>query len=106
MGPLQILIFDEATSALDSESERLVQDGLQLKIHGCTMIFVAHRLSTIRDVDKIYVLFSGCLAEEGTHAELMKKRGLYYRLARAQQVEHQITEQTLPAMIKGRTVTY
>lgn len=79
-----ILLFDEATSALDSESERRVQDALQQLTKGRTAIFVAHRLSTILDADCIYVMDHGRLVEQGTHAELTARGGLYATL-----VQHQ-----------------
>ena len=81
-----VLLFDEATSALDSESERAVKDNLDRLLAGRTSIVIAHRLSTIRDADLILVLEKGRLAEQGTHDELMDKRGLYFYLV-SQQVE-------------------
>jgi len=80
-----ILILDEATSALDSESERLVQQALEELMAGRTSIIVAHRLSTIRDADRILVLEGGKVAESGTHDELVEKPdGLYRMLSRLQ----------------------
>lgn len=80
LGNPKILIFDEATSALDSESERLVQEALERVMKGKTTFFVAHRLSTLRCADRIVVLNDGKIVEEGSHEELLKKRGLYWRL--------------------------
>lgn len=80
LGDPRILIFDEATSALDSESEREVQEALEKVMRGKTTFFVAHRLSTLRCADRIIVLNDGKIVEEGTHEELLRKRGLYWRL--------------------------
>jgi ATP-binding cassette subfamily B protein len=80
----QVLVFDEATSALDSKSERVIQDALHHVSAGRTTIAVAHRLSTIADVDCIFVLKGGKVAEQGTHRELLKKKGLYADLWRLQ----------------------
>ena len=80
-----ILILDEATSALDSESERLVQDALDQLMKGRTSIVIAHRLSTVRDADRILVLDKGRVLESGTHDELIAEvGGLYHSLSRLQ----------------------
>ena len=81
-----ILIMDEATSALDSESERVVQENMNTLLEGRTSIVIAHRLSTIRNSDLILVLEKGRLVEQGTHAELLERQGLYYYLASQQLV--------------------
>ncbi|MBX3329535.1 MAG: ABC transporter ATP-binding protein [Nitrospira sp.] len=76
----RILLLDEATSSLDTESERLVQEALQRLMEGRTTFVVAHRLSTIQRADRILVLDKGKLAEEGNHAQLMARNGLYHYL--------------------------
>lgn len=81
----KILILDEATSALDSESERLVQDALNELMKGRTTIIIAHRLATIRNVDQIYVIKDGEIAESGSHEDLMTDRnGIYSNLVKMQ----------------------
>ncbi len=76
----RVLILDEATSALDSESERLVQDALDRLMAGRTTFVVAHRLTTIQRADRILVLNRGRIIEEGNHASLMERKGLYHYL--------------------------
>ncbi len=79
-----ILILDEATSALDNTSERLVQEALHRLMHDRTTIVIAHRLSTVRHADRIVVVADGQVVEEGSHAELLARSGLYRRLYDAQ----------------------
>jgi len=79
-----ILILDEATSALDSESERHVQAALETLMQGRTTLVIAHRLSTIEKADRIVVLQKGEIAEIGTHAELLARKGVYAQLHRIQ----------------------
>ncbi|MEP6982998.1 MAG: ABC transporter transmembrane domain-containing protein [Sphingomicrobium sp.] len=79
-----LLLLDEATSALDAESERLVQDALDRLMEQRTTIVIAHRLATVRAADRIVVMDQGRIVEEGTHATLSRRGGLYARLARLQ----------------------
>ena len=77
-----VIILDEATSAIDTETEMLIKEALDVMIKDKTAFIVAHRLSTIRNADRILYISNKGIAEEGTHEELMKKKGLYYELAR------------------------
>lgn len=79
-----ILILDEATSALDNTTELLIQNALSELIKGRTTIIVAHRLSTIKNVDKIFVVSNGSIVESGNHDELIKKNGIYHKLYSSQ----------------------
>ena len=81
-----ILILDEATSALDTESEKLVQEALSNLMKNRTSIVIAHRLSTIQHANKILVLDKGRIIEQGTHDELLKLGGVYYKLINMQSV--------------------
>ena len=80
-----ILIFDEATSALDTKSENVVQEALDRARVGKTSLIIAHRLSTIKNADRIVVLKEGLVVEQGSHQELMDKRGEYFCLYSAAQ---------------------
>lgn len=86
----QVLILDEATSNIDSESEALIQEALRVVMENRTAIVVAHRLSTIQYMDQIVVMHHGRIREIGQHQELLKKRGLYYRLYQLQYKEQEI----------------
>jgi ATP-binding cassette subfamily B multidrug efflux pump len=80
----KILVLDEATSHVDPETERLIQEGLARLLKGRTSVVIAHRLSTIRHADRIVVLHKGRVREIGTHAELMARKGIYFRLYQLQ----------------------
>lgn len=80
----KILILDEATAALDTETEKLIQDAINKMTVGRTTFAIAHRLSTLRNADKILVLDHGRVKEYGTHTELLEKKGIYYKLVMAQ----------------------
>ena len=93
-----ILILDEATSNVDTETEHLIQQATLAMLADRTAIVIAHRLSTIRHADRIAVLHHGKLRELGTHAELLKKDGIYARL-----YQLQYKDQELPAANPQRT---
>lgn len=80
----EIILLDEATSALDNISEHVVQKAMQELIRGRTTFIVAHRLSTIRDADRIVVMRNGRVAEVGTYQELMARQGEFYQLKQLQ----------------------
>jgi subfamily B ATP-binding cassette protein MsbA len=82
-----ILLLDEATSALDTESEQKVQAALERLMAGRATLLIAHRLSTVRNADRIYVIDGGRVVEEGDHRSLTARRGLYARLAQAQNLD-------------------
>ena len=85
----KILLLDEATSALDNQSESLVQAALERASVGRTTLIVAHRLSTIRNADLIFVLSKGVIVESGTYNDLLERKGHFFNLAKdqADQVE-------------------
>ena len=89
-----ILILDEATSALDNTTEILIQQALDELCRGRTTLVVAHRLSTIKNADEIAVISEGRVTEQGSHEELMAKKGLYYELYSLQFREEEIGEET------------
>lgn len=82
-----VLILDEATSALDTESERHIQAAMEEVMKGRTTLVIAHRLSTIENADRIVVIDGGLIREQGTHADLMAKQGMYYQLHQMQFAE-------------------
>lgn len=83
----KVLILDEATSAVDTQSEALIQEALEKASSGRTTILIAHRLSTVRNADMIYVLDQGRIAESGSHADLIELKGKYHRLFTAPSME-------------------
>ena len=80
----EFIFFDEATNALDANNERIIMENLQKFFEGRTSVVVAHRLSTVRNADRIIVIEQGHIAEMGTHEELTVKKGIYYRLVKNQ----------------------
>ena len=76
----EIILFDEATSALDNESQEYIKKTIDDLVKDHTVVIVAHRLSTVKNADKIIVISKNGIDEEGTHEELMAKKGLYYSL--------------------------
>lgn len=89
----KILILDEATSALDPETESNIQQALGRLVKNRTTIAIAHRLSTLRHADRLVVLENGRIAEVGSHAELIKKKGIYYNLVMAQRQTSKLTSE-------------
>ena len=93
-----ILLLDEATSALDTESEALVQQALDRLMEGRATLMIAHRLSTVRNADRIYVISAGEVIEQGTHDSLLALGGLYARLARQQSLDAPVPMPTVSAL--------
>lgn len=95
----RILIFDEATSALDYESEKIIQDNMRQICAGRTVLIIAHRLSAVRDANRIIVMERGQIAEQGSHAELLRNpTGIYHHLYQLQQgVQENITDPAMPS---------
>ena len=83
----RIFVLDEATSSIDTVTEKKIQDAIRFLLHGRTSFVIAHRLSTIRQADVILVVDAGRIIERGTHDELMRKRGAYYRLYTRQMLD-------------------
>jgi len=80
----KILILDEATAAMDTETERMIQQAVNLLVKGRTTIVIAHRLSTLKECNYLFAVDNGEIAESGTHAELIDKKGIYYKLYKLQ----------------------
>ncbi|HYC33292.1 MAG TPA: ATP-binding cassette domain-containing protein, partial [Gemmatimonadales bacterium] len=87
-----VLVLDEATSNLDTESERLIEDALEKLLVGRTTLIIAHRLSTVRRADRIVVIDRGRIVEQGTHAALLARGGVYARLYQRQFREDEAAE--------------
>ena len=92
----QLLVLDEATSSIDTETELLIQDALDQLMKDRTSLIIAHRLSTIQNCDRIIVLHKGEIREEGSHFDLLKNRGIYYKLYQLQYKNQvgQLSQQT------------
>lgn len=88
----KMLVFDEATASVDSETEHLIQDAIEHLISGRTTLMIAHRLSTLSKANKIVVVDNGRILECGTPAELMEKKGKYYRLVEIQSMSDKVAE--------------
>ena len=91
-----ILILDEATASIDTQTEGLIQDAIGKIVKNRTTLVVAHRLSTIRGATKIIVMHNGCIAEMGTHEELLEKGGLYSDLHHLQYAMEEDEEADYP----------
>lgn len=85
----RIFVLDEATSSIDTETEHMIQEAIQTVLEGRTSFIIAHRLSTIRSADRILVIRNGRITEQGSHKQLMKQKGYYYRLYTNQFMEEQ-----------------
>ena len=83
----KILILDEATSSIDSQTEEIIQKAMSILMKGRTTFIIAHRLSTIKNADKIYLLEKGRIIEEGNHESLIQKKGKYYEMYQAQNID-------------------
>jgi ATP-binding cassette subfamily B protein len=88
----QIFVMDEATSSVDTETEHLIQQGIERVLEGRTSFIIAHRLSTIRSADRILVIDHGRIVEMGNHEELLARRGRYFDLYRRQFSEQRLAE--------------
>ena len=88
----RVLVLDEATSSVDTETESLIQEALRILLRGRTAIVIAHRLSTVQNVDEILVLHKGRIRERGRHQQLLAQRGLYWRLYQLQYKDQELTD--------------
>jgi ATP-binding cassette subfamily B protein len=95
-----LFVLDEATSSIDTETERRIQYAIDRLLNGRTSFIIAHRLSTIRNADRILVIQQGRVAEEGTHRQLMARRGHYYDLY-TNQFKEEAESRLLGIEIKG-----
>ena len=93
----RIFVLDEATSSVDTQTEQIIQNAIAKVLHGRTSFIIAHRLSTVRTADRILVIDDGKIKEMGTHQELLRQKGAYYKLYTNQFQEEQAME------ILGRT---
>jgi len=87
LGRPKLVIMDEATSALDFENERRISENLRLHLQDCTVLYITHRLSTVKRADQIVMMHQGSVVEQGTHQQLMQAKGRYYALYRQQESE-------------------
>jgi ATP-binding cassette, subfamily B, bacterial len=95
----ELFIMDEATSSVDTLTEALIQKGMDALMQGRTSFVIAHRLSTIKRANRILVIEDGKIAEMGSHAELLRKRGHYYRLYTQQFKQEREIEYSAAAMV-------
>ena len=98
----EILVLDEATSSVDTETELLIQDALEKIMKGRTCLVIAHRLSTIRNADRIIVMHRGEVREMGTHGELLRRQGIYYRLYKLQYEQEELRMGMQHAAVKAQ----
>ena len=101
LGNPRLLILDEATASLDTESEYLIQRALGRLTKGRTTFAIAHRLSTLKDADRLVVIDGHHIAEVGSHEELMEKKGIYYHLVQAQMSGNMGLRSEMPDMPPG-----